>query len=373
MAGLIRFAAIARKELIQLIRDRTTLGIVLVIPALQIVLFGYAINTEVTNLPTVIYDTANCRESRNLVQTFVNSQYFEVEKYVGSIDEVRNEIDSGRAQVGILFPPDFRRNIKAGREATIQVVFDASDPMTAGSAFAAANAISLYYNIELSSSRIGEGAYVPFEVRTRAWYNPDMVTSNFMVPGIIGVMMLMVTMMLTAMAVVRERERGTMEQLLVSPVKRLELLLGKIVPYLLLGYVDISIAILIGRYLFDVPIAGSLWLLYALTFIFFLSTLGLGLLISTLAKTQQQAMQMSFFIFLPSILLSGFMFPVAAMPKWIQLFSWFIPLTYYLEISRGIIIKGIGMEHLWLPTLILAIMGIIIMGLATFRMSRRLE
>ncbi|MCP4229413.1 MAG: ABC transporter permease [bacterium] len=370
---MIRFAAVVRKEVTQLIRDRTTLGIVLVIPAIQILLFGYAINTEVKNLPTVVYDAANCRESRNLVQTFVNSQYFEVREYAGSVDEVRNEIARGRAQVGILFPPDFRRNIKAGREATIQVVFDASDPMTAGSAVAAANAISLYYNIELTSSRLGEGPYIPFEVHTRAWYNPDMVTSNFMVPGIIGVMMLMITMMLTAMAVVRERERGTMEQLLVSPVKRLELLLGKVVPYLLLGYVDISIAILIGRYVFDVPIAGSLWLLYGLTFIFFFSTLGLGLLVSTIAKTQQQAMQMSFFIFLPSILLSGFMFPIAAMPEWIQPISWFIPLTYYLKISRGIILKGIGIEHLWQPTLVLAIMGVIILGLATFRMSRRLE
>jgi ABC-2 type transport system permease protein len=274
----------------------------------------------------------------------------------------------------MVFPTDLDRDIKRGRQAKIQLIFDASDPMTAASALNAGNAIGLYYSVELATAARRGGAPVepPLEVRSRAWYNPSMVTANFMVPGIIGALLMMVTMMLTAMAIVRERERGTLEQLLVSPVKRTELIIGKLIPYIGLAYIVISITLVLGRYLFGVPVAGSLALLYGLTFIFFMTTLGLGMFISTVAKTQQQAMQMSFFFFLPSMMLSGFMFPIAAMPGWVQPVSWFIPLTYYLEIVRGIILKGVGLEYLWRQALALVVFGVVILSLSVTRMGKRL-
>lgn len=374
MESLNRLWAVVKKEYIQFIRDRVTLAIILTIPALQLCLFGYAINTEVKHLPTVVFDLSRSSTSREIAQTYVNSQYFDIVGYVGSMDEVTSAVDSGRAKVAMVFPPDLERDIKRGRQAKIQLIFDASDPMTAASALNAGNAIGLYYSVELATTARRGGVPVkpPLEVRSRAWYNPSMITANFMVPGIIGALLMMVTMMLTAMAIVRERERGTLEQLLVSPVKRTELIIGKLVPYVGLAYIVISITLVLGRYLFGVPIAGSLALLYGLTFIFFMTTLGLGMFISTVAKTQQQAMQMSFFFFLPSMMLSGFMFPIAAMPGWVQPVSWFIPLTYYLEIVRGIILKGVGLEYLWRQALALVVFGVVILSLAVARMGKRL-
>jgi ABC-2 type transport system permease protein len=367
-----RFWAVLRKEYRQFFRDRITVAVIFAIPAVQLLLFGYAINFEVEHLPTAVLDYAECAESRAVVQDFVNSRYFDVRYHVSSYDELTALIDGGKAKAGIIFPPDLKRRLKAGKPATAAVVFDASDPMTAGSAISSAQAIGMYRSIRILAQgrRVDE---MPFEIRTRAWYNPQMISANFMVPGLIGVIMQLVTMMLTAMAIVRERERGTLEQLLVSPVTRLELILGKLIPYVVLGYVDITLALVIARYVFGVTIAGDLFALYVLAFLFLASTLGLGLLISTVAKTQQQAMQMSFFVFLPSIMLSGFFFPVAAMPGIIKPISYVIPLTYFLEICRGVILKGQSFGYLVKQTAVLAVMGAAILGLAVARMRKRVS
>ncbi len=370
--NVARFWAVLRKEYRQFFRDRVTVAVIFAIPAVQLCLFGYAINFEVKHLPTAVLDFANCAESRAVVQDFVNSQYFDVRRYVSNYRELTALIDKGIVKAGIVFPSDMKRRLKAGKAATAGVVFDASDPMTAGSAISSAQAIGMYRSIGL----LGRGRALremPFEIRTRAWYNPQMLSANFMVPGLIGVIMQLVTMMLTAMAIVRERERGTLEQLLVSPVNRLELILGKLIPYVVLGYADITLALLIARYVFGVTIAGNLLALYVLAFLFLASTLGFGLLISTIAKTQQQAMQMSFFVFLPSIMLSGFFFPVAAMPNVIRPVSYLIPLTYFLEICRGVILKGQSFEHLLRQTAVLAAMGAVILGLAVARMRKRVS
>jgi len=347
-------------------------AVIFAIPAVQLCLFGYAINFEVKHLPTAVLDYANCAESRAVVQDFVNSQYFDVRRYVSNYRELTALIDEGVVKAGIVFPPGMKRRLKAGKAATAGVVFDASDPMTAGSAISSAQAIGMYRSIRTLGGGYA-GRELPFEIRTRAWYNPQMLSANFMVPGLIGVIMQLVTMMLTAMAIVRERERGTLEQILVSPVNRLEFILGKLIPYVALGYADITLALLIARYVFGVAIAGNLFALYVLAFLFLASTLGFGLLISTVAKTQQQAMQMSFFVFLPSIMLSGFFFPVAAMPDVIRPVSYLIPLTYFLEICRGVILKGQGFEHLLRQTAVLAAMGAAILGLAVARMRKRLS
>jgi ABC-2 type transport system permease protein len=345
--------------------------VIFAIPAVQLCLFGYAINFEVKHLPTAVLDFANCAESRAVVQDFVNSQYFDVRFHVSDYKELTALVDRGAVKAGIVFPPDMKSRLKAGKAAAAAVVFDASDPMTAGSAISSAQAIGMYRSIGILARGRDVGE-MPFEIRTRAWYNPQMLSANFMVPGLIGVIMQLVTMMLTAMAIVRERERGTLEQLLVSPVNRLELILGKLIPYVVLGYVDITLALLIARYVFGVSIAGNLVALYVLAFLFLASTLGFGLLISTMAKTQQQAMQMSFFVFLPSIMLSGFFFPVAAMPAAIRPISYAIPLTYFLEICRGVILKGQSFQHLVGQTAVLAVMGAAILGLAVARMRKRM-
>jgi len=365
-----RFWAVLRKEYRQFFRDRVTVVVIFAIPAFQLLLFGYAINFEVKHLPTAVLDFAECSESRAVIQDIVNSQYFDVKYYVSDYESLTALIDRGAVKAGIIFGPDLKRRLKAGKPATAAVVFDASDPITARSAMATAQTVGMYRSIQILGRRYGI-AELPFEIRTRAWYNPQQLSANFMIPGLIGVIMQLVTMMLTAMAIVRERERGTLEQLLVSPVRRLELILGKLLPYVVLGYVDISLALVIARYVFGVTIAGNVLTLYALAFLFLASTLGFGLLISTIAKTQQQAMQMSFFVFLPSILLSGFFFPVAAMPEIIRPVSYAIPLTYFLEICRGVILKGQSFDHLPRQTAALAIMGAAILGLAVARMRKR--
>ena len=367
-----RFWAVLRKEYRQFFRDRITVTVIFAIPAIQLLLFGYAINFEVKHLPTAVLDYAECAESRAIVQDFVNSQYFAVTRHCRDYRELTALLDRGTVKAGIIFPPDLKKRLKAGKAATAAVVFDASDPTTASSAIASAQAIGMYRSLAILTRARGDEAAMPLEIRTRAWYNPQMLSANFMVPGLIGVIMQLVTMMLTAMAIVRERERGTLEQLLVSPVTRLELILGKLIPYVVLGYADITLALIIARYVFGVAVVGNLFALYALAFLFLASSLGFGLLISTIAKTQQQAMQMSFFIFLPSIMLSGFFFPVAAMPTVIKPISFIIPLTHFLEISRGVILKGQSFEHLWRQTAILAVMGAAILGLAVTRMRKRL-
>jgi len=368
-----RFGAVLKKEYRQFFRDRITVGVSFMLPAVQLLVFGYAINFQVKHLATAVLDYADCAESRAITQDFVNSEYFDVVRYVSNYRELTALIDRGTVKAGIIFPPDLKRRLKAGKGAEAAVVFDASDPMTASSAMSSAQTIGLYRALVFTGRWKGGGASMPFEIRTRAWYNPQMLSANFMVPGLIGVIMQLVTTMLTSMAIVRERERGTLEQLLVSPVSRFELIAGKLVPYIVLGYADITLALVIARYVFGVAVAGNLFALYALAFLFLASTLGLGLLISTAAKTQQQAMQMSMFVFLPSIMLSGFFFPVAAMPWFVRPISYAIPLTWFLEICRGIMLKGQSFEHLWRQSLYLGVIGIVILGAALSRLRKRIS
>ncbi|MFZ5590818.1 MAG: ABC transporter permease [Bacillota bacterium] len=366
-----RILAILRKEFIQLRRDRLTVALVFMLPLVQLLLFGYAIQTEVRHIPTVVFDQSLSAESREMLAAFQASGYFDITHSAGSYQEVNQLIDRGVVQVGIVFPPDFARSVARGDSAAVQVLVDASDNMVAASAVATANAIGLLKSQQVLARRAGT-LTVPYDIRVRPWYNPDGITAYYMVPAILGIIVTMTMVMLTSIGIVRERERGTLEQLMVTPVRPYELILGKIIPYIVLGYLQITVALLVGAVIFHVPVRGSLLELYLLTLFFITASLGLGIFISNIARTQMQAMQMSFFILLPSILLSGFMFPRAAMPVLIQYIGNLIPLTYYLLIIRGIVLKGIGFAYLVPQVAALLVFTIVLLTLSIAKFKKKI-
>jgi len=353
-------------------RDRLTFALILLIPLIQLLLFGYAIQTEVKHISTVVFDQSLTPQSRELTSSFSASGYFDVKYAANSYAEVSKLIDSGQAKAGIIYPPDFARSIKRGGPAQVQVIVDASDNMVANQAIAIANAIGLIKSQEILVQKLPIKT-TPYEIEVRPWYNPDGITAYYMVPAILGIIVTMTMVIITAVAIVRERERGTLEQLMVTPVKPVELMLGKIIPYILLGYIQITVALLVGVIVFHVPIRGNLLELYILTLFFITASLGLGLMISNLAQNQMQAFQMSFFVMLPSILLSGFMFPRDAMPKIIFYISNIIPLTYYLDIIRGIVLKGIGFRYLMGQVIALLVFSVIFIGISTLRFKKKID
>ena len=368
---MLRILAILYKEFLQMRRDRMTLGMVFMLPLVQLLLFGYAIQTEVKHIPTVVFDQSLSAESRDLLNSFSASGYFDVTSAAGSYAEVNRAIDSGKAKVGIVFPPDFDRSLKRGTPAQVQVIVDASDNMVANQAVAIANSIGLIKSQEILAQRVAISG-PPYDIRVRPWYNPDGITAFYMVPAILGIIVTMTMVVMTSMGIVRERERGTLEQLIVTPVRPYELMIGKILPYIVLGYLQITVALLVGVLVFGVPIRGSLLELYLLTLFFITASLGLGILISNVAKTQMQAIQMSFFVFLPCIMLSGFLFPREAMPQIIYYIGNLIPLTYYLDIIRGIVLKGIGFPYLVGQVASLLVFSVVLLTLSVLKFKKRI-
>jgi len=346
-----RLWALLVKEFIQMRRDRLTLGMMIGLPIIQLILFGFAINTEVKHLPTIVFDQSLSQDSRDLLNSLEGSQYFNIDYVAKNFDEVNNAVDAGKVKVGVIIPPDFSDSLKHGCTASVQIIVDASDSMAASSAIGAAQLVGQTKSQQILLQQLrgysGHEMELPYDIRIRPWYNQDFVSAFYMVPGIMGTVLTMTLVMFTSMAIVRERERGTLEQLIVTPMKTWELLIGKIIPYIFVGYVQATVALLVGIFVFDLPVRGSLALLYSLTSLFIVASLAMGVLISVLAKTQMQAMQMSFFIILPSILISGFMFPREAMPAFFSALGYLLPLTFYLQIMRGIILKGIGISMLW--------------------------
>ena len=357
---IARVWSIVAKEFIQIRRDPRTLAIVLVMPLMQLVLFGYAINTAVDHIATIVFDQAQDAQSRSFLSSFFNTGYFDPTGQAASLEQVRQAIDAGRARVGIVVPPDFSHDLMAGRAPKAQVLVDGSDPDTAQTAL-------------LVAGTLGQRGGQSVDVRPVVLYNPSMQSINFMIPGLLGLILQFQTLLLTAFAVVRERERGTLEQLVVTPVKSWELMLGKILPFVVVAFGNVLLASTIGRFWFGVEFAGNYFLLLALAGLFVLSSLGLGLLISTVSQTQAQAMQMALFVMLPSIILSGFVFPREGMPHPIRELGLLIPLTYFLQILRGIILKGVGVEVLWPEVLALAAFGVIVFGLSANRFRKTLD
>jgi ABC-2 type transport system permease protein len=357
-----RLKAFIFKEFIQIRRDRMTLAMMLLLPIIQLIIFGYAINTDVKHLDTVVFDQSRTAESRRLVEEFTVTQYFDVTKFTGGFDEVEAAIQSGRAKVGIVIPPDFASILERGKGAPVQVLVDASDSMSSSSAISTAQLLGLKKKMEsLMKSAGSQNDAGWYDLHLRAWYNRDFRSPWFMVPGILGLILTMTMMMITSMAIVREREQGTLEQLLVTPMRTWELLAGKIIPYTMVGYVQLTIGILIGSLVFNVPFRGNPALLYLLTFLFITATLAFGILISTVAKTQMQAVIMSIFGLMPSILLSGLVFPREGMPLVFYYASMILPLTWFLEIIRGIMLKGVSANLLL--TQIGALTGLLVLFL----------
>jgi len=350
-------------------RDKMTLGLIFMLPLVQLLLFGYAIQTEVKHISTVVFDQSLTVESRTLLESFTGSGYFDVKYSVNSYEEVTKMIDSGKAKAGIIFSPDFAQKVMRGETAPVQVLVDASDNMVANQAIATASSIGLIKSQEVITKKIGL-SQPPYDIRVRPWYNPDGETAYYMVPAILGMLVTMTMVMVTSMAIVREREKGTLEQLLVTPIKPYELMIGKILPYIVLGYVQITVALIIGKIFFNVPIKGSILELYILTLFFITASLGMGILISNIAKSQMQAMQLAFFILLPSIMLSGFLFPRDAMPKVIYYLGNLIPLTYYLDIIRGIVLKGIGLPYLIGQVTSLLVFSIVLLTISTLKFKK---
>jgi ABC-2 type transport system permease protein len=357
-----RVWSIVFKEFIQIRRDPRTLAIVLALPVMQLILFGYAINTTVDHIATVVLDQARDAQSRGFLSTFFNTGYFDLVGQASSIEQVRQEIDAGTAHVGIVLPPEFSHDLVAGRAPKAHVLVDGSDPNTAQTALLVAGTLA-------QRGSLGQA----IDLRPIVLYNPGMQSINFMIPGLLVLIMQFQTLLLTAFAVVRERERGTLEQLVVTPIRPWELMLGKILPYVSIAFVNVVLASAIGRFWFGVEFAGSFLLLLALAALFVLSSLGLGLLISTVSQTQTQAMQMALFVMLPSIILSGFVFPREGMPHPIRELGLFIPLTYFLQILRGIILKGVGVEVLWPEVLALAAFGVVVFGLSANRFRKTMD
>jgi ABC-2 type transport system permease protein len=362
------FAAMLWKEFVQMRRDKFTLGMMVGIPAIQLILFGYAIRTEVRHVPMVVLDQSRTAESRELIDVMRNTGNFDIVGRVDSRDELRARIERGSAHAALVIPPEYLADLKRGRGATAQVIVDAADPLSSQAAISAASLAA--QSTSLSIARLaGTGGVQPLDVRVRPWYNPDLKSSTFIVPGIIGVLLAMMLILITSMAIVRERERGTLEQLVVTPISKTGLMLGKIVPFIVVGYVQMTVILVLGKVLFDIPIRGNIALLYALTMAYIVANLALGLLVSTVTRTQVQAMQLSFFLIMPNILLSGFMFPRDAMPAPAQWIGNVLPLTYFLEILRGVLLKGIGLSELWRETLVLCAFatGLIALSVRRFR------
>lgn len=366
-----RLRAMIVKEFLQMRRDPVTLAIMIGIPIIQMLLFGWAIQTDVKYLRTVIFDQARTSESRALIDAFAGTASFRITGYVDGWSDVDAALASGRARAAVVIPWSYARDLARGRTAEVQVVIDATDPLASQSAIQAAASVGRVETMKRLRAA-GFGLTLPLEVRVRPRYNPGLVSSVNIVPGLIGVILSLTLVIVTSMAIVREREQGSLEQLIVTPLSKTEIMLGKIAPYVLVGYVQITIVLIAGRLAFDVPIQGNLLIFYIVTVAFIVATLGVGLFVSTIAGSQQQAMQLSFFFVLPNILLSGFMFPREAMPVVAQWLGLALPLTYYLEILRGLLLKGTGLEHFWMQTLALVGFAVAFIALSVRRFQKRL-
>ncbi|OGO26624.1 MAG: transporter [Chloroflexi bacterium RBG_16_54_11] len=373
-----RLRSLIRKEFIQIGRDKRTLILVLVIPIMQLFLLGYAATNDVRNVPLAVYDQDRGPQARLLLDAYRAADYFKVSFDVGSEAELRQLIDGGQARAGLIIPPGYGDAIQGGKPAQVMFVLDGSDPTVASTALSAAQLIGQAYSTHILEAKLlktGQAAVIqpPLQVSTSVWYNPDLVSAHFMIPGVIGMILFALTSILTASAIVRERERGTIEQLIVTPIRPWELVVGKLLPYVILALLNTFEVLAIGHFWFGVPIRGSLWLITAASLLFLLSSLGIGLLASTIANTQQEAMLTVWMMLLPSIFLAGFFFPLQAMPRLLQWISYVFPLRYYLVIIRSLTLKGVGIAAVQWDLVALAIFGILIMTMAALRFRKRLD
>jgi ABC-2 type transport system permease protein len=372
-----RIYSIVRKEFVQIFRDPRTLALIIVMPIMQLFLLGFAATTDVKNISMAVWDQSQSPQSRELLDAFRAADYFRIDYFVGSTEQYQALIESGDIRVALVIPPDYAKQIARG-DAKVLMVLDGSDGSVGATALSTSRLIGQSYATKVLEEQLalrGSSALPtpPLEVRTQVWYNPDFRSAYFMIPGVVGLILSFITTILTATAIVRERERGTIEQLIVTPIRSWELILGKLLPYVVLGLVETFEIIIIGHLFFKVPVLGSLWLIFFTSCLFLMSSLGIGLFISTIANTQQEAMLTSMMFNLPSIFLSGFLFPLQAMPRFLQIVSYAIPLRYYLVVIRSLMLKGVGLAAIQNEVIALILFGIVIMGAAALRFRKRLD
>jgi ABC-2 type transport system permease protein len=373
--NLLRTLSLVRKEFLHILRDRRTLVVMFLVPIVELVLMGYAATTDIEHLRVAILDGDRSAASRELIEAYRASSYFDIATYVQSEQELERLIDDGQIRSGLIIPVGYGDLLTAGEQVQVAFVIDGSDPSVANTVFAASQSVGQAQTMRIMERTMGiDPDDLPgVQVRPRVWYNPEMKSANFMIPGVIGIILYLLTALFTAMSIVREREQGTIEQLIVTPIKPLELIVAKVTPYVFISFFDMLEVLAIGVFWFGVPIRGSLGLLLGLSALFLLTSLGIGIFISSVANTQQEAMMLVFLTMFPSIFLGGFLFPIEAMPGWLQVLTYVVPLRYMLVIIRGIILKGVGLQNLLPEVIALAMFGVAIMLLAATRFRKRLE
>ncbi len=372
-----RLLSIIRKEFIQIFRDPRTLGLILVMPIVQMFLLGYAATTDVRNVPLAVWDQSRTPESRALLDAFEAADYFKITYEIRSQQDITTLIERGDVRAALIIPPDYNERLLEG-DAQVSMILDGSDASVGSTALSTARLVGQSYAVKIlteQAARQGRSSAVrvPLEVRTQVWYNPDLISAYFMIPGMIGMILYFITALLTATAIVRERERGTIEQLIVTPIRSWELVVGKVLPYVILGFLDTIEVLILGHFWFKVPVRSDLGLLFGASGLLLLSSLGIGLFASTMANTQQEAFLTVMFTMLPSIFVSGFFFPIEAMPKFLQVISYGIPLRYFLVIIRALLLKGVGASAIQPQLIALAIFGVVIMTAAALRFRKRLD
>ena len=372
-----RLIAIVRKEFIQLFRDKRMLALIMVIPLMQLFLLGYAVSNDVRDLPMAVFDQSHSAEGRMLLDAYRNTDYFKMSHFVSSDLELRRLIEMNVVGVGLVIPPDYAIRLQEG-QAQVAFIVDGSDPTIASTALSVAQLIAQRHSTDLMAERLARSGLslqmqLPVDVRTTVWYNPDMISAYHMVPGVIAMILYAITAILTANAVVREREHGTIEQLIVTPIRPLELVIGKVLPYVFMGLLAAAEVIALGHLWFGVPLRSSLLLIGLVSALFLLSGLGIGLFCSTIANSQQEAMLTVWMTMLPAIFLSGFLYPVNNMPMALQWISYLIPMRYFLKILRVLMLKGVGIESIQGDVIALIVFGVVIMGAAALRIRKRLD
>jgi ABC-2 type transport system permease protein len=375
--NLLRLWAIARKEFIHVLRDPRSLGMAIAIPMLLLILFGYALTLDVDNVPMVIWDQSESQVSRDFISHFRGSRYFALRGWVRSYGEVERAIDSDRAMMALIIPTDFAGRLESGRPTAVQLIVDGSDSNTATIATGYAEVVAQTFSQDATLRAIrrigGPALHSPLEVRARVWFNADMQSRNFIIPGLIAVIMMIIAALLTSLTVAREWERGTMEQLISTPVTGRELILGKLLPYFSIGMLDVLLAVLMGEFLFQVPLRGNVALLFGLAAIFLAGALALGMVISIVAKNQLLANQLAMVLtFVPAFLLSGLMYAISNMPKPIQLITYLVPARYFVTLLNAIYLKGVGLEILAGEAALLTVFGAAMVALANVTFKKKL-
>jgi ABC-2 type transport system permease protein len=369
--------SIIRKEFIQIFRDTRTLIMVLIIPIMQLFLLGYSATNDVRNVPLAVLDQSRSPESRALLDAYRAADYFRIAYSVDSQAEIQDLIEAGKARAAVIIPPDYAQRLNDGN-ATVAFILDGSDPTSASTALSAAKLISQAHATEILSERFARTGMnlrvqPPVEVRTTVWYNPDLISAYFMIPGVIGMILYAIAAILTATSVVKERERGTIEQLIVTPIRPWELIVGKLMPYVILGFFNTLEVLAVGHWWFGMPIRGDLGLIILLSIIFLVTGLGIGLFASTIANTQQEAMLTVWMTLLPSIFLSGFFFPLEAMPAILRWISYLMPLRYYLVIIRSLLLKDVSLAMIQTDVIAMTLFAVGIMTAAALRFHKRLD